>query len=171
VKNWHLSDEAFVKVWNAARSRAELIEKFGVAMNTLNSRASTLRQLGHPLKKLRPVAGRPGVPTARFIRAWNAAGSVAEVADRFGLKPASVKTRAGTLRRHGAPIKRFHTTRPPVPTETFVRVWNAARTKAEVARRLDMNPAYLHVKAHELRGRGYQLKKFTAQRPPEPIAA
>lgn len=51
------------------------------------------------------------VSGTEFVRAWQASGSVAEVADRLGLTAATCRLRAGRLREHGVPLRELTTSR------------------------------------------------------------
>lgn len=104
---------------------------------------------------------RPYNRPADILAAWNAAGSRAEVARALGYKTAaSLSWAVWNLRRRGYRPKRLQQQRPPVPTPEFVRAWNASDCRREVADRLGMNPAYVHVRAARLRKAGVALKKF-----------
>jgi hypothetical protein len=91
---------------------------------------------------------RPYNRAADILAAWNAAGSRAEVARALGYKTAaSLSWAVWNLRRLGYRPKRLQEQRPRVPTPEFVRAWNASDCRREVADRLGMNPAYVHVRA------------------------
>ncbi len=47
------------------------------------------------------------IPAEAFVRAYQAASSVAEVSAALGLKPASVSQRANSLRKQNVNLKKF----------------------------------------------------------------
>ena len=58
----------------------------------------------------------------QFVRVWQAASGVKEVADAFGVTPSSARVRAYRLRRAGVKLKRFKPGRRPLDVERLNRV-------------------------------------------------
>ena len=54
-----------------------------------------------------PKVRRPAVAAKSFIKAWQEAGSVREVCNKLGMKPASASQRATNLRKRGIMLKKM----------------------------------------------------------------
>lgn len=53
------------------------------------------------------MAQHKSVTPEEFVRAWQASGSLAEVAEKTGLRPESVKARGYRFRKKGVPLREF----------------------------------------------------------------
>ena len=97
---------------------------------------------------------------------WNAAASVQEIADFFGLSRRLCCSRSQILRRDGIQLKRFPTRGGgrsrvrSVSDSEFARVWDAETSTREVAEILGLAPKTVHNYAHRLRRKGVALKRY-----------
>lgn len=94
--------EVFARQWNAAKTLTELSNTLGgMPKQTLQSRAKKAKRLGYNIKSFQAS----NLNRSEFIRIWNSANSVAEVAKRLGRTKASVRSSASYLREEGENLK------------------------------------------------------------------
>lgn len=98
-----VSDQTFINIWNTCNCQADVAGIMNTTPGSCKVRAVKLRRAGYDLKEFGP----PVVSDEDFMRAWNAAGSVAEVVAVTGQTSGSCKTRACAMRKRGLPIKSF----------------------------------------------------------------
>ncbi len=107
---------------------------------------------------------QPAVPADEFIRLWREA-SVAEVAQRIGVLPASARQRASNMRRHGIDLPRKIGRRPPRPRgptrqEKFIEAYLESKSLLEVARKVGISLQGVRNRATRARNQGYGLESL-----------
>lgn len=66
------------------------------------------------------------IPADRFVRTWQAATSVEQVAARLRILPASASVRASRLRKVGVNLKRFPSGRKPLDPKALDKIARGA---------------------------------------------
>lgn len=113
-----ISSEAFVKLWNASRSAAEVAEVTGRLVDSVRARAYDLRMAGYQLKSMRMdfnvealtrLAESPrSIDPVYFVLIWQNARSLKEVMRFTGMDNNGVRQKAKHIRQAGVPLKRFN---------------------------------------------------------------
>jgi hypothetical protein len=99
------------------------------------------------------------VDPEEFIKAWQTADSVVEVAHVMGMSKLGASVKASHLRKAGVPLKKFRTGMGSDPQE-FVAVWNGAASLEEAACILGVQKTSASMRASHLRKLGLPIKKF-----------
>ena len=94
-----------------------------------------------------------------FVRAWQTAVSVNEVADRLGISKLGASVKASHLRKEGVPLKKFRTGIGSDPDE-FIRIWNDATSLEDAAEQLGVQKTSASMRASHLRKEGHEVKRF-----------
>lgn len=107
------------------------------------------------MSKYRSVSVDP----ADFVKVWQTAESVNEVADRMGMSKLGASVKASHLRKAGVPLKKFRTGSGSDPAE-FIVVWNDSSSLEEAAERLGIQKSSASMRASHLRKMGHPVKRF-----------
>jgi len=94
-----------------------------------------------------------------FVREWQTASSVTEVAERLGMSKLGASVKASHLRKEGVPLKKFRT---GIGSDagSFVQIWNDSSTLEEAAQRLGIQKTSASMRASHLRKEGHEVKRF-----------
>jgi biotin operon repressor len=99
------------------------------------------------------------VDPEEFVKAWQTAVSVNEVADRLGISKLGASVKASHLRKEGVPLKKFRTGIGSDPDE-FIRIWNDATSLEDAAEQLGVQKTSASMRASHLRKMGHPVKRF-----------
>lgn len=114
---------------------------------------------------------------AEFIKIWQSATSLNEVAEKTGLSLATISSRASRLRKQGFELQKFKRLPSPKPfairhkrkikfdRAQFAAVWYSSRSREEVAEQTGLHLSTISSIAKELRENGVPLKRFPIRRP------
>jgi hypothetical protein len=153
-----------VRIWSAAESLQDVLEKTQLTYSAASQKASKFRKAGIPLKRFPRGGDRVSrISREDFVRIWNAAESKQDVAEKTGLTARSAGTTASLLRKAGRSLKYFNRGRPDtVSCEDFVRIWSMAESLREVAEKTGATVSHVSQRARKLRRWGVSLKRFQA---------
>jgi hypothetical protein len=99
------------------------------------------------------------VDPEEFVKTWQTAESVTEVADRMCMSKLGASVKASHLRKAGVPLKKFRTGAGSDPTE-FIAIWNGSESLEEAAERLGIQKSSASMRASHLRKVGHEVKRF-----------
>ena len=105
-----------------------------------------------------------------FVRAWQTAESVTEVADRLSMSKLGASVKASHLRKAGVPLKKFRTGSGSDPAE-FIEIWNGSESLEEAAERLGIQKSSASMRASHLRKTGHSVKRFQRGRKNRDLAS
>lgn len=99
------------------------------------------------------------VDPEEFVRTWQTAESVTEVADRMCMSKLGASVKASHLRKAGVPLKKFRTGSGSDPAE-FIEIWNGSESLEEAAEQLGIQKSSASMRASHLRKGGHPVKRF-----------
>lgn len=99
------------------------------------------------------------VDLEQFVRAWQVAGSVSEVAEQLNMSKLGASVKASHLRKGGVPLKKFRTGIGS-DSDEFISIWNSAHSLEEAAQLLGVQKTSASMRASHLRKMGHDVKKF-----------
>ena len=98
-----------------------------------------------------------------FAKIWNSARSAEEVGRRYQKTSTWARQYAMYARQVGIHCKKMRvddSLEKTIEIEKFVKEWNAASSAYEIAEKYQVNTGYLRAYVKQLRGRGYDLRRF-----------
>ncbi len=116
------------------------------------------------------MARSVAVDPAEFVKAWQSADNVNEVADKLGMSKLGASVKASHLRKEGVPLKKFRTGIGSDPDE-FIRIWNESTSLEDAAERLGVQKTSASMRASHLRKMGHPVKRFQRGRKIRDISA
>jgi biotin operon repressor len=116
------------------------------------------------------MARSVAVDPAEFVKAWQSADNVNEVADKLGMSKLGASVKASHLRKEGVPLKKFRTGIGSDPEE-FIRIWNESTSLEDAAERLGVQKTSASMRASHLRKMGHPVKRFQRGRKIRDISA
>jgi hypothetical protein len=105
-----------------------------------------------------------------FVKVWQTAESVNEVADKMSMSKLGASVKASHLRKAGVPLKKFRTGTGSEPNE-FIDIWNDSATLEEAAERLGIQKSSASMRASHLRKMGHPVKRFQRGRKVRDLAS
>lgn len=95
-----------------------------------------------------------------FVRTWQSAASILDVATISGTTPLSAVVRASRYRARGVKLKKFTRTISEIYKEEFVKAWQTSESLVDFAKKFKVSKRYASSRAAGLRSMGCKLKKF-----------